>query len=579
MIRHDDSIKGIYIDDIHLKICQYADDTVFILDGSEKSLRNALNLLDFFFRISGLRVNIDKTTAIWIGSHKHSNLILLPDQNLHWVNGLFKILGIIFSRDLDDMVDLNYKIAYDSIKKILCSWSNRSLTPLGRITVIKSLAMSKLNYYCLTLPNPPICFIDNINKLFYDFIWNGKPDKIKRKQLCNGYDYGGLKMIDIRNFIQALKLSWIRKMYHLKDNWVLLFRKTNNLGDVYKTCIQSIEMSLPTISNKFWYDVFGAWIKLNNSLSPKNEDEFLRMRLWDNPLIKIGDKPIVFPELKKIGIFFVNDLFNDNGSFYDYNTFCNVFNVNLNFLHYMGLKSTLNTIFDLRRIRKKLSMPVRPLIFDVLLKSTKGCQDFYRALKSPSDMDNSETRGKWERDMSIVIPDNDWKIINKLPFKLLKSTKLRWFQYRLTNRILGTNTLLKKMGIQNSDLCNFCGLLPETYEHIFIHCNKIHIFIMEVKNWIFEKTKFELHLYPKSIILGITNNIEGTSALNFILLIMKHYIYWSKIENKNPNLYTFKLYLKQHWESEKYANYLSNNNWNFDKEWGPWISLFSYFQQ
>ena len=47
-------------------ISQYADDTTLILDGSEKSLRSAVQILDDFNdTISGLS---SKTEALWIGS-------------------------------------------------------------------------------------------------------------------------------------------------------------------------------------------------------------------------------------------------------------------------------------------------------------------------------------------------------------------------------------------------------------------------------------------------------------------------------------------------------------------------------
>ena len=48
-------IKGIYIGNSEYLISQYADDTVLILDGSEKSLNAALDELHLFFRSSGLK--------------------------------------------------------------------------------------------------------------------------------------------------------------------------------------------------------------------------------------------------------------------------------------------------------------------------------------------------------------------------------------------------------------------------------------------------------------------------------------------------------------------------------------------
>jgi hypothetical protein len=38
-----------------------------------------------------------------------------------------------------------------------------------------------------------------------------KKDKVKREILTNSYENGGLKMIDIKLFCQALKMTWIKK--------------------------------------------------------------------------------------------------------------------------------------------------------------------------------------------------------------------------------------------------------------------------------------------------------------------------------------------------------------------------------
>lgn len=55
------------------KISQYADDTSLILDGSPMSLFTALDTLEFFSHISGLKINSSKTKIVRIGSKKISN--------------------------------------------------------------------------------------------------------------------------------------------------------------------------------------------------------------------------------------------------------------------------------------------------------------------------------------------------------------------------------------------------------------------------------------------------------------------------------------------------------------------------
>ena len=56
-IRRDHSIRSIRVRGVECKISQYADDTTLILDGSAASLQKALELLDKFALISGLKVN------------------------------------------------------------------------------------------------------------------------------------------------------------------------------------------------------------------------------------------------------------------------------------------------------------------------------------------------------------------------------------------------------------------------------------------------------------------------------------------------------------------------------------------
>ncbi|XP_071161010.1 uncharacterized protein [Mytilus edulis] len=67
LVRNNNDIKGITIDDTEFILSQYADDTSLILDGSPSSLDASLRILQFYAEISGLKINLDKTNVIWIG--------------------------------------------------------------------------------------------------------------------------------------------------------------------------------------------------------------------------------------------------------------------------------------------------------------------------------------------------------------------------------------------------------------------------------------------------------------------------------------------------------------------------------
>ena len=67
LIKKNKKINGIYVDEIEIKITQFADDTTLILDGSQSSLQAALNTIEIFGSFSGLKINTNKTKLVWIG--------------------------------------------------------------------------------------------------------------------------------------------------------------------------------------------------------------------------------------------------------------------------------------------------------------------------------------------------------------------------------------------------------------------------------------------------------------------------------------------------------------------------------
>ena len=76
----------------------------------------------------------------------------------------------------------------------------RFLTPIGRVTVIKTLLIPKLNHLFISKPNPKMEIISLSCKAMFEFLWNSKVYKV-RKQDCFS---GSLKMVDINSCIISL---------------------------------------------------------------------------------------------------------------------------------------------------------------------------------------------------------------------------------------------------------------------------------------------------------------------------------------------------------------------------------------
>ena len=100
-IRKDNEVKAITVGSTECQLSQYADDTTLILDGTQKSLERSFKFaaLENFGEVSGLRVNCEKTEALWIGSKKGSNQIICSDINLKWADSKVKALNVWFCID------------------------------------------------------------------------------------------------------------------------------------------------------------------------------------------------------------------------------------------------------------------------------------------------------------------------------------------------------------------------------------------------------------------------------------------------------------------------------------------------
>ena len=160
--------------------------------------------------MSGLRLNSKKTEALWTGSCAGKSEKLHSGKDFNWQNTKVKVLGVWLSTHQEITTKLNFSEKIEKMRNCLGCWSARRLSLIGKITVLKSLIASRVIHLLSPLQvNSQI--IKQINDLFFDFLWNGKGDKIKRNFITQNYGNGGLKMIDIASFNKALKAVWIRK--------------------------------------------------------------------------------------------------------------------------------------------------------------------------------------------------------------------------------------------------------------------------------------------------------------------------------------------------------------------------------
>ena len=119
MIRQSNSVQGIKIADEKILLSQFADDTAFFLNGTRDCFCSCIRILQRFASVSCLQLNYDKSTAVWIGPLRNSKIKIMSELNFTWNPATFKVLGVIFSTYIQEIVLLNYENKLVEMRKLL----------------------------------------------------------------------------------------------------------------------------------------------------------------------------------------------------------------------------------------------------------------------------------------------------------------------------------------------------------------------------------------------------------------------------------------------------------------------------
>ena len=570
MIRENNNIKGIKIEDKEIKLTQYADDSEILMDGDRQSFEETILSVQRFGEISGLSLNTKKTTSIWLGNSRNSPIRYMQHLDINWNPRQFKILGIWFTNDLYDCIEINYNDKMSEIRRLYKVWSKRQITPLGRIAILKSLILSKLIYLWLLLPNPPNRIVDEIQKDIYKFVWNNKLDRINRKTSVKNLNKGGIGIPDVCIYMNALKITWIRKLIHSTHKW-----KTY----LYCSCpiLKNIEDIGPDIPmqnvNIFWKDVFKAYSDFNKGMLVSDSSDFLAEPIFYNKKLTI-DRKVIFNETWFAnGVKKVKDFFDANGQMLTLDEFNNKYSLNQQ--QYLFYNRCLDTI---RQYKRKCNIQVtnnlcneKNLVLQKLYSIPKGAKCFYDCFLEFSKV-TPKFCDKWNNKLETEV---NWSKVFENVTKT-KEIKLRWFQIRINTRIICTNITLLAMGLKQDDLCTFCNEERESIEHIFTDCEPVIQFLNSVKSLLLDHEIVDNRFtFDNELILfGYTNTcFKIDDALLYFVQILIYFIYKSRCEQVLPIFNSFKQYFMKKYVTLKFIAMKNYTLDKFEKTWSKWENL------
>jgi hypothetical protein len=575
-IRSSKDCQGINISNTEFKILQFADDTVLIVNNVD-SLKVGLSIVKEFSVISGLRINRSKTEIFNLGIEDYYINNLLKRIGLKLSVEPIRYLGIWFSKDKILKEYKNFRHKLEKIENLLKMWKRRDLSLKGKITVLKSLAVSQM-IFPLTMLAASEDIVKEVETLLYNFLWNGKPDRVKRSTMIRDISEGGLKMIDVRSMIDALNISWIKQFFtNDSKKWKVIpnIYCQPLLVDELAMCSYKLDY-IPKQLPVFYKQCFASLNKCKN-FSNENMDDILNQSIWFNKDITAGGKPFFYQTWWDRGIKILGDIFDHKGELLQPDVLGTKYNLDMsNFLEYFSLRSAIPGYWKMMlrhhgaKLLERYKMPIiivsgneKPLNY----VSTNNV--YWRLVHlAATKLETSPKAFLFWEDKGYM-NENTRKKILYIPFIVTSETKIQSLQFKIFHNTYITREKLFKWQKKPNPLCTYCGQL-DTITHHFALCDEITCFWNSLSNWWHTMCPDCKQLSECDILLGSPYRKCHFIQFNYIILAAKWYIYR---QNLNEEPYSFLSFLPELKKKILTLKYIANKKDNYVKFHNTWQKI------
>ena len=382
--------------------------------------------------------------------------------------------------------------------------------------------------------------------------------KIKRKQLTQNYENGGIKMADVKTQLKTIQIKWVNRLISGDEmNWKVIpkyyFNKYGNDFLVFNMNLGGIKELKDIKIPSFYKNILETWVNEGggNSSEPKNFESIRNQILWGNKFIKCAGKSLLYKNWIDANIIYVNDIPSPTGD------------VNSAYI-YTKLKNKHNWISEICRLKKAIPTHWKQILKTDKSRETKvhtqtrftlSYQSDHLYLNTDSLLQNKQIfkfvqnrnrvkpimENVWAVKFNLSKSDQFWRLVYNSIMIHLKTNKLKEFRFKLINAILPCKQLLFKWKLTDSPFCEICQVI-ENYDHLFIECPVVQ------RLWKHADLRFKKYRFAKSmktleyLVIGYKPNQSNYVELNNILSIISYSIFKSYCISENRKKYLDILY-------------------------------------
>nr|GEW66941.1 RNA-directed DNA polymerase, eukaryota [Tanacetum cinerariifolium] len=223
---------------VNLSHIFYVDDAVFIGQWNDTNITTLVHVLECFFRVSGLKINMRKSKIM--GVHVDNAKVSRAAVKLGCLvlKAPFVYLGSIVGGNMNRLHAWNDIM--DRIKRRLSKWKMTSLSIGGRLTLVKSVlgSMPIFHMAMFKVPAGVLCTLEKIRSHFFNGhdISSKKVSWVCWKKILAQKDRGGLGMSSLYALNRGMMFKWVwRFLNHDKSLWANVIKAIHGVdGNIGK---------------------------------------------------------------------------------------------------------------------------------------------------------------------------------------------------------------------------------------------------------------------------------------------------------------------------------------------------------
>jgi len=512
-IRQSEALEPIIIQDTLHCISLYADDILIFTKNPSRTLPHLFKIFENFSSISGYKINWTKSALMLLGGLDDQ----MPLFNIPVVSS-FTYLGVSISPSLNLLTADNYNKVLKNVEGDLNRWVMLPTSFQSRISVIKMNILPRVNFVSSMIPlAPPGGYWKKLHSIISLYLWNRKKPRIKASTLQRHRSSGGVNLPNFEWY------SWsfvLRSLAIWRNPEILVSWRPIEERLTYPYCLSSLVFSnipLSTVKRNFGPIIsyfFTVWHKVHRLAKIPNTF-VAQSPIFNNHLLLIEKKPIVFPQWSNRGVCVLNDIIGEQGlrAFHDLKKAYNL--PGTSFFFYLQLRTAMCA----QGVPWGIKLGNHPLHE---ICATKGkikgiVSEVYKFITTASCKPLSLIR-LWKTDINIS-EDPDWGAVWSNISLSSRNPDHQMIHYRLIHRFYLTPRRLQQMKLRDNPFCDFCSdNTIATYYHMVWQCPEVNSFWHSISSILSSILKRPIPLSPCLFLLNDTSSLNLTINNRRLLL-------------------------------------------------------------